>query len=66
MNYVYIASGPNLWTTGFYRPGGYWHPDRDYNDQEAAADRVAYLNGRGAVREVLDDALNSGDGSYRP
>ena len=43
--YVYIKSEPGLWTVGFYDPSGQWHPDSDHNNQEAAAERVHYLNG---------------------
>ncbi len=43
--YVYIKSEPGLWTVGFYDPNGKWHPDSDYNSQEEAAKRVAWLNG---------------------
>lgn len=43
--YVYIKSEPNLWTVGFYDPQGKWQPESDYNSAEAAAKRVAYLNG---------------------
>lgn len=45
MTWVYIQSEPGLWTVGFYTPDGAWHPERDYNHREAAAERVHYLNG---------------------
>lgn len=45
MSYVYIKSGPNLWTVGFYDPQGNWHSESDHDSSEAAAKRVAYLNG---------------------
>jgi hypothetical protein len=45
MSYVYIRSEPCLWTVGFYAPDGKWHPDSDHDDSEAAARRVAWLNG---------------------
>jgi hypothetical protein len=64
--YVYIKSEPGLWTVGFYKPDGTWEPESDQRDREQAAARVAYLNGSAAVRGVLDEALNSGDGVYRP
>lgn len=64
--YVYICSEPRLWTVGFYDPDGKWQPESDHDSAEKAADRVAYLNGGAAVRRTLDEALNSGDGSYRP
>lgn len=34
-----------LWTVGFYDPSGEWHTDSDYNAQDDAANRVAFLNG---------------------
>jgi len=43
--YVYIKSEPGLYTVGFYRPGGEWNPESDYNDREEAAKRVNFLNG---------------------
>ncbi len=46
--YVYIAGGknhPGLWTVGFYRPDGTWEPESDHKSAEAAAARVAWLNG---------------------
>ncbi len=65
--YVYIKSEPRLWTVGFYRPtDGQWMAESDHASTEDAAKRVAYLNGSAAVAAVLGEALNSGDGSYRP
>lgn len=64
--YVYIRSEPSLYTVGFYKPDGRWEAESDHNSTDAAAQRVAYLNGGAAVRSTLDEALNSGDGSYRP
>jgi len=64
--YVYIQSEPELWTVGFYSPDGKWHPESDHSERHLAAERVAYLNGSAAVHQVLDEALNSGDGVYRP
>ncbi len=75
MAYVYIKSEPQLWTVGFYDPKGEWHPDSDHDNREEAADRVAYLNGGMAnwkcdhnceLKRSLSEALNSGDGVYRP
>lgn len=66
MSYVYIESEPGLFTVGFYDPRGAWHSDSDHDSRQSAAARVAYLNGADAVREALDEALNMGDGSYRP
>ena len=46
--WVYIQSEPNLWTVGFYDPKGKWNSDSDHFTPDAAADRVAYLNGQHA------------------
>ena len=43
--YVYLQSEPSLWTVGFYTPDGKWQPESDHTSQEAAANRVAFLNG---------------------
>lgn len=43
--YVYIQSEPRLFTVGFYDPQGTWNPESDHSDSEAAAKRVAWLNG---------------------
>ncbi|HSC07129.1 MAG TPA: hypothetical protein VLD59_09915 [Steroidobacteraceae bacterium] len=43
--YVYIRSEPTLYTVGFYGPEGAWNPESDHAEKEAAAERVAYLNG---------------------
>lgn len=61
--YVYVRSEPGLWTVGFYKPDGKWEPESDYSNSAAAAERVAWLNGH---NPSLDEALNSGDGAYRP
>lgn len=45
MTWVYLQSEPGLFTVGFYDPTGKWHPDSDHDTREAAAARVAYLNG---------------------
>lgn len=45
--WVYIKSDPNLWTVGFYDPTGKWHPEKDCESPEEAANRVAWLNGSG-------------------
>ncbi len=58
MSYVYIQSERagqkisagnymehSLWTVGFYAPNGKWEPESDHSTAEAAAARVAYLNG---------------------
>jgi hypothetical protein len=44
-SYVYLGSEPGLWTVGFYRPSGEWEPESDHESSEAAAARVAWLNG---------------------
>jgi hypothetical protein len=64
--YVYIQSEPTLWTVGFYDPDGKWVSESDHDSKDEAAARVAYLNGASAVRRTLDEALNSGEGIYRP
>lgn len=72
--YVYVLSEKackdnnyhDLYTVGFYRPDGRWESESDYSNREIAVARVAYLNGASAVRATLDEALNSGDGVYRP
>ena len=67
MSYVYIQSEPTLWTVGFYDPKGEWHPDSDHEDREKAAERTAWLNGsRPTMPEHIIQALNEGDGVYRP
>lgn len=43
--WVYVRSEPGLWTVGFHDPDGGWHTDSDHGDQEAAAERCAWLNG---------------------
>lgn len=43
--YVYLKSEPALWTVGFYDPAGAWHAESDHDSPQAAAARVAYLNG---------------------
>jgi hypothetical protein len=45
--YVYVKSDTNLWTVGFYDPSGAWCPERDEDGADAAAERVAWLNGSG-------------------
>jgi len=65
--YVYIETEPSLWTVGFYRPDGKWHPESDHSIREEAAERVAWLNGsRPTLPQTVQEAINSGDGSYRP
>ena len=47
MMYVYLNSEHGLWTVGFYRPDGKWEPESDHPSSDAAAARVAFLNGGG-------------------
>lgn len=45
--WVYQQSEPQLWTVGFYVPtSGEWVAESDHSTPEAAAARVAFLNGR--------------------
>lgn len=64
--YVYINSEPGLYTVGFYKPDGKWEPESDHGSKKEAADRVHWLNGGRRQNPSLDEALNSGDGSYKP
>ena len=50
--YVYVKSEPRLWTVGFYDPQGKWHAENDYESEDAAAERVHWLNG-GSLREAV-------------
>ena len=43
--YVYIRSEKTLYTVGFYKPDGSWESESDHSNQEAAAERVHWLNG---------------------
>ena len=47
--YVYrdLTKDEGCYTVGFYDPSGKWHPESDWNTNEEAAARVAYLNGHG-------------------
>ena len=62
-SWVYIETEPGCYTVGHYSPDGRYHTDSDHSDKRKAADRVAYLNGH---NPSLDQALNEGDGVYRP
>jgi len=53
--YVYILSEPGLYTVGFYSPDNRWHPESDHSSREAAAQRVAYLNG---IKQPLNNTHN--------
>ena len=73
--YVYIISEKaghqgateDLFTVGFYRPDGKWEPESDHRTREEAAERTAWLNGsRPTMPASVIEALNMGDGTYRP
>ena len=67
--YVYLKSEPGLWTVGFYDPVGFWHSESDHCSTADAAQRVAWLNGSGRAStrpDPMSQALNEGDGAYRP
>ena len=55
-----------LYSVGFYRPDGTWVPEFDTNNKEEAAKRVAWLNGKANTDRALSEALNMGDGTYKP
>lgn len=62
---VYLSG--SLWTVGFYSPDGKFIPESDHDKRESAAERTAWLNGsRPTMPESVIEALNSGDGAYRP
>ncbi len=42
--WVYLQNG-NVFTVGFFDPGGSWHATDDFKDETEAAARVHYLNG---------------------
>lgn len=52
--YVYLRSEPQLWTVGFYDPSGKWIAESDHDTPDAAAKRVAYLNGCASLPSVED------------
>ena len=65
--YVYQSFERGLWTVGFYRPNGKWEAESDHKSSEEAAERVAWLNGSSPyLPQSIQEALNSGDGSYHP
>ena len=41
--WVYIRSGPGLFTVGFYCPDGNWHTDSDHDSKEEARQRAHYF-----------------------
>ena len=50
--YYYLKSEKYLWTVG-YGEGKNWQPESDHESPEAAAQRVAWLNG--GVADVVDE-----------
>jgi hypothetical protein len=66
--YVYVQSEKptpdspfSLWTVGHYAPDGTWHPDSDHESREAAAERVAWLNGDRPMTNTCLDRANPGE-----
>ena len=55
--YHYVQSEPGLWTVG-HGEGKNWTSDSDHERREAAAKRVAYLNGGGKVDAKILSLLN--------
>lgn len=55
MIYIYLQTEKHLWTVGFYAPDGSFQPEKDFGidegGAEAAARRVAWLNGGGSNSE---------------
>lgn len=55
------------YTVGHYSPAGEWVPESDHATIFEAAKRAAWLNGsRPTSPASTHEALNSGDGTYRP
>jgi hypothetical protein len=52
--WVYVRSKPGLFTVGFYDFNGDWQTDSGHNSREAAAERVAYLNGCRESAEIAN------------
>ena len=50
--YVYIRTEPGLWTVGYYDPNGHFQAESDHTSSEAAAQRVAWLNGGSGKQET--------------
>ncbi len=60
-------NGQWLWTVGYYEPNGEWQSESDHSSEDAARDRVHYLNG-GSQPELLEAAIaavNSDSGNMR-
>lgn len=57
-----------LYTVGYYDPNGKWIPESDHETSKAAAERTSWLNGAAVptLPDSVKEALNSGDGTYRP
>ena len=53
MSWVYIRSEPGLWTVGFYSPDGKFLPESDHDNSDAAARRVAWLNGAAELNHAF-------------
>ena len=45
VRYVYQQSEAQLWTVGYYTPGGRWVSESDHSTKQQAAERVHWLNG---------------------
>lgn len=54
--YVYIRTESELYTAGFYDPSGKWQPESDHATEEAAAQRVHWLNGGKDCALLMDKA----------
>jgi hypothetical protein len=52
--YVYMMTGANLWTVGFFMPDGTFRSESDHESADNAGRRVHYLNGgsEGAVKDL--------------
>ena len=53
MAYIYQQFEPSLWTVGTF-DGETWIPESDHFSQDEAADRVAFLNGSGAEKLIME------------
>ena len=53
--YVYLRSGANLYTVGFFTPSGEWIAESDWDSRESAALRVHWLNGGGETSDNIND-----------
>jgi ribosomal protein S16 len=55
-SYVYLATpngdGTYIYTVGFYMPDASWYAVSDHSEEEAAAERVHYLNGGEQLAKV--------------